>query len=297
MTICASKDTFVPTKVLQLSDGAGMTSAKINLGNSQMFSLKHDGVEFMWGGGRPDDDKTAAEKSGWQNSEIIMFPTIGASKSGHVTIDGVEYPMGQHGTARHASFTLSDHTGSNATFVQTYKARDGVGGPGYLCSFPFDYQIKKTYSVETAALTFSVGITNLSDRPMPFAVGWHPAFLTFSGQSGEHFVRLVPAGTSIPQIYHVDAIKEKSKDGSVVESASKAEYFCPHGRISIESNLGYLQLWSPGRQNQLCIEPISARPDPNYEGELSEKQGYRALGVRATEKFAFRVEITARDDV
>lgn len=285
---------MVPMKILEISDRSGKTSAKINLGNSQMFSLKHKGMEFMWGGGRLDEDKIPAEKSGWQNSEIIMFPIVGASKSGRVIIEGKEYPMGQHGTARHAGFMLSSHTGSTATFIQTYHARDKVGGQGYASSFPFDYRIKKTYSVGTAALMFAVEIANLSERPMPYAIGWHPAFLTFPDQPREHFVRVMSAETSVPQIYYIDTIKERSKNGSIVESSSAAEYSCPLGTISVESHLGYIQLWSPEGQSQVCVEPISARPDPNYDGELSEKQGYKTLLARATEEFTFRVGITPK---
>ena len=106
--------------------------------------------------------------------------------------------MAQHGTARHKGFSLSDKSVSSATFVQTYSAHEKVGGPGSTSLFPFDYMIEKTYSVAPAALMFSVKITNLSDKPMPFAIGWHPAFLTFSDLKEEHYVQVTPAETCIP---------------------------------------------------------------------------------------------------
>ena len=129
---------------------------------------------------------------------------------------------------------------------------------------------------------------------MPFAIGWHPAFLTFSDLKEEHYVQVTPAETCIPLRHHIDAIKAKSKSGSIIESSPQAEYFCPQGRISVKSDLGYIQLWSPEEQSQLCIEPISARPDPSYEGELAEKPGYRLLIPRRTVTFAFRIEITSK---
>jgi galactose mutarotase-like enzyme len=129
---------------------------------------------------------------------------------------------------------------------------------------------------------------------MPFAVGWHPAFLTFPDEPGDHFVRVMPAGRGIPQIHYIDDIKKRSHDGSIIEPSSEAEYVFPHGRISISSSLDHLQLWSPENQNQVCIEPISAPPNANYDGELSAKRGYRILPIRSAEKFEFRVGISVR---
>jgi galactose mutarotase-like enzyme len=277
--------------ILEISDSSGKTSARINLRNSQMFSLANDGTEFMWGGGRPDEDKSPAEKTGWQNSEIVMFPTIGASKDGRVFIEQSQHRMGQHGTARHAGFALTSHSSSSATFVQIYRANTKAGGPGYESSFPFDYRISKTYSVQRAALLFTVEISNSSARPMPFAVGWHPAFLIYPDRQGKQFVRLVSTGTANQRVFDIDAIKQRSKVGSIVEPAVEAEYVCGNGTISVASDLDYVQLWSPADQNQVCIEPISAPPDPDYEGELALKRGYRTLLPQASQGFKFQVSI------
>jgi galactose mutarotase-like enzyme len=129
---------------------------------------------------------------------------------------------------------------------------------------------------------------------MPFAIGWHPAFLTSTNKQRKQFVRLASSITGTPKDYDIDIIKERSKAGYIVESAMGAEYACESGTISVASELGYVQLWSPPDQNQICLEPISAPPDRDYEGELAEKKGYRTLSPQALEEFKFRVGILSK---
>ncbi|HKU50233.1 MAG TPA: hypothetical protein VJP79_09800 [Nitrososphaera sp.] len=276
---------------VEISDSTGKTRATINLKNSQLFSLRCHGREFMWGGGKLDDHKNIQERRGWQNSEIIMFPVIGALKDSRVKIGGRQYPMAQHGTCRYAGFTLSDLSDSKATFIQNYRACSTVGHGQNICSFPFGYSLKKTYTIESGELHFSVDVANLSEEPMPFAIGWHPAFLIHSpANPDQQFVRIGPSGKEIG----IGAIKKKqSGEGSIVEPGSEAEYVFPHGKVLVSArDLGFMQLWSPEDQGQICLEPISAPPDRNYDGELFAKQGYRTLAANSSARFDFQITVS-----
>ena len=57
---------------------------------------KQDGVEHMW----------KADPAFWPRHAPILFPCVGESKEGKITVDGTEYPMGRHGFARHEHFAV-----------------------------------------------------------------------------------------------------------------------------------------------------------------------------------------------
>ena len=65
----------------------GGTEIELNLANRQLFSLKRNGVEVMWPGGAPESKRP---KTGWPNSEIVMFPIIGAAPDDKIRI-GVKF--------------------------------------------------------------------------------------------------------------------------------------------------------------------------------------------------------------
>src|SRR3989344_6691304 len=98
-------------------------TARLNRLNRQFCSLAK-GREYMWGGGKPDALKTPEERTGWPNSEITIFPIVGAAKDGEIVVDGVRHPMGQHGIARHLDWSIQEATPASVRLVQRHSSGD-----------------------------------------------------------------------------------------------------------------------------------------------------------------------------
>lgn len=273
------KGKFPYREVVELRNGS--TVAKINSLNLQLFSLMYDGQEFMWGGGKPNNLKTEEEMQNWQNSEILMCPIIGASKNGKVTIDGVEYPMTKHGTARYMTGSLvemqpeknrdktecSEHY--SASFLQEYKTMQRVKTAGIESYFPFSYNLYKRYFLMKDGLEFSVSIENTSKVSFPYAIGFHPAFLISSKDC-----RIMSKSGD----YTLDDVKKISEKGALDIDDNHVIFYSPKSKsVEIKSNFGRMKAWSPTGAKFMCIEPVTASSNPEYSGELSQKPGYRML--------------------
>ena len=116
-------------------------------------------TEYLWQG----------DPAYWKGQAPILFPIVGALRNERAVIGGKAYSMAQHGFARHREFTPVITRNEMAVF--SLKA-DEVTKRQY----PFDFDLRVTYRLEDTRLTVEFLVTNLSDRPMPFVVGGHPAF-------------------------------------------------------------------------------------------------------------------------
>jgi galactose mutarotase-like enzyme len=238
--------------------------------NNQLFSLMFGEKELIWGGGKPEELKTAEERKGWQNSEIVMLPIVGAAKDNKITVDGKEYPMTQHGIARHLDNDIYEATDRTIGAVQKYKAMTEVKGTKGSCVFPFSYELYKSYMLGDDFLLLRIELKNLSEKPMPYSIAWHPALRTWG--DAESFVR-TKSGK-----YPIGMIKGLSKTGALVlEGVNDVEYVSKNGTVDLTSNFGNMQVWSP-EEDLICLEPISTLSDREYSGELGQKPGYKILG-------------------
>lgn len=256
--------------VLKIQDGL---TAKINSLNEQLYSLAK-GKEYMWGGGTPEKLKRPEENpeaGGWQNSEIIMFPIVGPVKDNQITVDGLQYPMGQHGIARYIKNELKSQFNDRVIFKQIYTAKSPVKSPKGEFSFPFSYELEKQYRLKDDSLEFVIKVKNTSDKPMPYAIGWHPAFRIFGDESDIYIQTKTDK-------HPLSKIKELSKTSALILPGTKElKYVSGNTEIGVSSTLEHTMIWSPCDQPFICIEPISVLPDSEHAGELRQKLGYQIL--------------------
>lgn len=262
--------------------------AKINTLNQQLFSLNFDGVEFMWGGGKPEELKSPEEKKGWQNSEIIMFPIVGAAKNDEITIDGKKYPMGQHGIARYIQYKPLKTTNNELVYCQIYKADTELRSPKGNFVFPIGYFLYKKYCLENDSLTFWVNIHNVSSKPLRYALGWHPAFRippsSIPGKSSDSYIK-----TRNKKKYSIEEIKKASTTGALrLEGENEVDYVSELGKVHLSSDFGNITVWSP-QEDLICLEPVTALTDREYAGELKDKPGYKT--IKPYENVEYRAKI------
>ena len=133
--------------------------ADFRLLGAEAVSWRVRGRELLWHG----------DPAHWAQSAPILFPVVGASSGGKISVDGVSYPMSSHGFARRTTFKVVERTEASAKFRLSDLPETRVHYP-----FPFQLDVVATLTGSELHLDFEV--TNTGTDIMPYALGYHPAF-------------------------------------------------------------------------------------------------------------------------
>jgi len=259
----------------------GTLQAGINTKNGQLCSLQvvRDGqpVELMWGGGKPEQLKAPHEKKeagGWQNSAIVMFPLVSQALNDRITMDGQELSMPQHGIARYMQPVVCKQGSTYLILAYVHNGNDVVQTPKGEVRFPRSFRLIAEYQVRQNSLDTHFEVENLSAKPLPFAFGWHPAFLDLGGR--------VEIGHNTSTVEEITKASASAAHGAIIlPGETDATYTSADGRVGVDmatQGFGNMQVWrQPSSQPVLCIEPISALPQMKHAGEFAARQGYVSL--------------------
>ena len=238
---------------------------KAQVYKGQLVSLMKDGIEYMHGGGKPDDLKSPDDRVGWNKSEIFMFPVPGPVYTYQVQIGDRFFHQDQHGIARYRTFRVLSHDKTSIFLVQEYhggkvpnpKHETNKESPGDIIWLP--YNLEKSIELQGDSVKVMFGLTNNSDKVMPYRCGWHPDFKApVSGKDG-----LFEYGRQTLSLEDViEASKEKA--GLPISGVDSIKFTDKitgrHIELSSEG-FGNLNLWSPGaKYGQVCIEPVTQLP-------------------------------------
>ncbi len=233
--------------LITIVNAEGTLRAGINPENGQLCSLEvvRDGrpVEFMWGGGKPAHLKAPHEKKeagGWQNSAIVMFPLVSQALNDRVTIGGRELVMPQHGIARYMRPIISGQGEAYATAAYVHEGNPAVQTPKGEVKFPHSFRLIVYYQTNDNRLEVNFEVENLSARlPLPFALGWHPAFLDLGGTVETNHKKLT-----------VEEIAEASASAAhgaiILPGETDAKYTSADGGLKVAMNtwgFGNMQVW------------------------------------------------------
>ena len=262
-----------------------------------------DGRDFLWNG-NPEV---------WKGHSPVLFPIVGMVPDNIVTINGKDYPLGQHGFAPLSEFTIVDLARSSCTFrlEADEKTRN---------SYPFDFRLDIRYTLSANTLSMAAAITNHSTDVMPFSFGFHPGFcwpLPEAGARESHFLEFEktedspirrPLNGLLDPIKYANPIEGRALPlhdelfelGAVMfdEISSRQVRFGTDRGPYLDvrwTNLPHLGIWTKPGANYLCIEPwqgMSALPD--FKAELSQKPGILLLEPGNTQEFAMLVTVVDR---
>jgi galactose mutarotase-like enzyme len=271
-----------------------------SLGAEMQALTTKDGGSWLWNG----------DAAFWTGRSPILFPMVGKAPEDTVTIDGKAYPMGQHGFARRSEFTLSE---SSATMCR-YEL---VASDATKAVYPFDFVLAVEHMVEGRTLTVSAEVTNRDEKPMPFGLGFHSAFvwpLPGSSAATAHTVTLdngaepalvrLEAGLVRPgtlpspfasgrlvldhAMFEEDAMIFPEGTGHGLTYAAEGG---PAMYFSFE-NLPNLALWTKPGAPFLCIEPWhGTAAEFGGSNDLAKRPYSQTLAPGATARFAFTLEI------
>lgn len=121
------------------------------------------GQEMLW----------QADKSVWGRHAPILFPWTGKLAGGILTHNGKSYKGGQHGFARDLEHTLVQ-ADENVIRLEL-RADDEIKAT----RFPYDFVLTSTFRLEGKTVHHTLTVENPAhaQEPLPFGIGYHPAFV------------------------------------------------------------------------------------------------------------------------
>ena len=277
-------------------------AAAINPIGAELWSLRDaDGRELM----------TDADPTFWTGHAPILFPVVGRPYRETIRVDGVAYPMAQHGFARHLAFDVVEQSATRAVFALSDSAKTRA-------HYPFAFRLEIAFSIERATLSVDVRVINPGDAPLPASFGFHPAFawpLPYGHAKHDH--RIVFAADE------PDRLREIAKDGTIAAEtrASPLEGRTLHLRDDLFANdalvwnairsdhvvygasegpslrvdfpdTPMLGVWTRPGAHYVCIEPWHGIADPEgFTGDIRDKPGIFEVPVGGEKRIALKVTL------
>ena len=249
---------------------------------------KCDGVEHIW----------QADPEVWGYHAPILFPHAGKVVDGIIEAKGSRYPAKQHGFAR--NFEHAFVTQTQDTIVLELTA-----SPETLEIFPYAFSLISTFTLEGDTIHHSLTVENLDEEPLPFGIGYHPAFaipfdgshraedyeLRFSHSESPICLNCLPHGLVHGDVYHlapniraipIDDQLFANDSHCMVNLRSETlglyEKGTGRGVVCRIEDFPYTLIWSkPGTPKFVCIEPWHSLPSPEKGSKKWEEKPAAAI--------------------
>lgn len=283
---------------------SGDLTAAINPLGAELWSLTDaQGRDLM----------TDADPRWWGGHAPLLFPFVGRSRGDVYRLDGVTYPMAQHGFARRMNFAVAARDDKAVTFRLEADAETQA-------DYPFDFRLDMTFALEGATLRMTASVSNRGAADMPFSFGYHPAFawpLPYGGAVEDHritFEKSEPAPIrkvgSEPGLIALETFPSPIAgdilapthamfEGDALiwdELESRSLLWGVPGQPSLKIDFPdtpWLGLWQKPGAHYLCVEPWAGMADPvGFEGDVWDKSGIMRLPPGETHAFRMDVRLT-----
>jgi galactose mutarotase-like enzyme len=270
-----------------LSLSSGTSAATISRRGAEILSWQVGGRELIWNG---DPDF-------WAFRAPILFPVVGASSDAQVRVNGRSYPMPQHGFARTVDFDVVEKAENEVRLrlEDSSETRE---------HYPFAFRLDIVIRLAPDAVHLRFGVHNTGDRPMPYALGYHPAFpwpfdrherdghaveFETAEQAGVPLVTasglLQPALRPVPlDGARLPLSPDLFEPGALVfrdARSRRMRFVSPSGAaIVLEAQTAsHLAVWTKPDAPFLSLEAWTGHADwDGFSGELSERNSIRMLG-------------------
>ena len=268
------------------------------MGSEMQSITTSDGQSWLWHG----------DGAFWTGRSPVLFPMVGRSPNDQVSIEGQRYWMNQHGFARRSEFTLVDSGPDFCRFeLVASEASKGM--------YPFDFALTLEHRVDGRAVVVTAEVSNRDRRPMPYGIGFHPAFRwPLPGCEGlEHTVTLDNGGAPVlvrlsgglvapfahpspfkagvltlsPELFAADAMlfPEGAGAGLTYAAGDRAIRFS-------WDNLPNLAIWSKPGAPFVCLEPWHGTAAEVGENDALDERPYvEILEPGASGRYSFRAEL------
>ena len=270
-----------------------------SLGAEMQSITSRDGRSWLWNG----------DPAFWAGRSPILFPIVGKAPDNKVLVEGRAYEMQQHGLARRSEFRLVEAGASSCL-------HELAASETSRAAYPFDFRLRVRHSVKGPCLTVKAEVTSSGNQPLPFGLGFHPAFVwPLPGAEGrEHFIELdnaaepglsrLEGGLRRPGFLASPFAKGRLvlehcyfEDDAMIfpEGAGARLSYMAEGGPKLHftfENLPNLALWTKPGAPFLCIEPWhGTAPEIGASAEIAARPYALSLAPGASTKFAFSVTI------
>lgn len=229
---------------------------------------------------------------------IVLAPWPNRVRDARWNLDGAELQLdvtepargnALHGLLRFTDYLVREQTPDSVTLAALIAPQHG---------WPFLFDTWVRYEVRADGLTVTHGVTNLSDRRAPYAVGAHP-FLRIGDQPVEDLVLTIAAATYFDVDDRFNPIAERPVDGTRFDAraglrvgdldydtafggvthrdGASAWLTAPDGatvELVQDVDWGYLQVFTTpkfprgaGTGLAVAVEPMTAPPDALNSGQ------------------------------
>jgi len=160
-------------------------------------------------------------------------------------------------------------------------------------AWPYGFRARQHFLLDEAGLCITLELQNTHERPMPYGLGQHPYIMRPPGTRIQAQVRgvwltdaetLPIACTTLPREWDLPGgcnLGELDIDNCFVGFAGAARVLWPDGsalRLSASAAVAFLVIYSPIRQDFVCVEPVTQVPDCfNLAAAGHEDVGLRVL--------------------
>ena len=274
---------------------SGEATAEFSLRGAEPVSWRVRGRELIWHG----------DPAHWAGRAPILFPVVGASNEGQVRVRGQAYPMPQHGFARGSQFELVEQDDGRVR-LQLTDSRETRR------HFPFAFRLEVAATLEATTLRLDFEVANPGDVPLPYALGFHPAFpwpFAADGIEGHVVAFEAPESPMIPSIMATGVLDPARRpvplegrrlpltpqlfaQGALLFLDAKSRemrFVAPSGAaIGMEmEDFPHLALWTRPTAPFVSLEAWTGHADWNgFSGELSERNTMRLLAPGARGRHA-----------
>ena len=262
-------------------------SLTINEVGAEIKSLQFRNTEYIWEG----------KKEFWGKSAPVLFPICGGLKEDRYIFCGKEYTLPKHGYAREKTFAVESRTDNKAVFLHRSDAETKR-------CFPFDYELRITYTLTEKTVRIDYSVKNLSDHTMYFNIGSHEGYATPEGI--EEYDVIFPqketlnatvlqgnllAKETLPIIRDSEVLPLDEKYFAVdalvfqtLKSRSATLKNRKNGRgIRVDfPDDPYFLIWHTPNAPFICLEPWNGIPDTVGSAyDITQKEGITALAANA----------------
>lgn len=287
--------------MIELRDGS--CRALVATDGGELRGWSADGADLIWPG----------DPAWWERSAPVLFPIVGWARDGMIRVDGTPRPMGVHGFVAARRFAVAEREAAACRLELTDDAETRA-------VYPFAFSLTVDYRLSRGGLAIEFLVANRGDRPMPYALGFHPGFrwplaggtreghgVAFAGEEAASVPVIAPGGLfsdrrrPVPlQGRHLalDDALFAAEALCFLDARSRSwSFVAPDGaRLTMAvEGFPHLALWSKPGAPFLCMEAWTGYGDPvGFDGELKDKPSMRLLASGATDRA--RVTLAFRRD-
>jgi galactose mutarotase-like enzyme len=220
---------------------------------AELLSLKSsNNTELIWQG----------ENDGWPGHAPILFPICGFLKNDSYIYNNRHFPMSAHGFASKSEFSCLSQSDNSLTF-ELHETEESLN------SYPFQFTLQIVYTLTDNQLSVKFSVTNRSDVTLPFSLGWHPGFNTFTNaqlvlpkphkyQQRQVFSNGLIGNSQAVELQMLLLNEQTFKNGGIVleGKTNSLELINPNYSLVMElTDFPALVLWGQPGKGFVCIEP------------------------------------------